>query len=288
MEKNYYIQPKDIQIDEIYKRGATGKIYAGTFKNQKVVIKIFERSCKEFRNEILILTHLQNKAHHENIVEMIGYHETSNGKQFLELSHSLESTNFIVLEFVSGGSLFDKYHQLRTKKQKISEEKITQYAKDIASGMKFIHELNIIHCDLKSWNLLITEDDRIQICDFGFAISNQKIEQNFDEQNTSLFGCWNPPESLNNFQQNQFTQKTDVFHYGLLLFEMVSLQQPNSFYSKLKKFYQSEKNQNNVLFDLVSNDAGSCNKEILQIMVQCFQKDPEKRPTFEDIVNKFN
>jgi serine/threonine protein kinase len=58
----------------------------------------------------------------------------------------------MVTEFLSGGSLFDYLHK---KKQKLTEEKIVSIMKDVALGMSYLHGKNVLHCDLKSSNVLI-------------------------------------------------------------------------------------------------------------------------------------
>lgn len=58
----------------------------------------------------------------------------------------------MVTEFLSGGSLFDYLHK---KRQKLSEELLVSFCKDVSLGMAYLHEKNVLHCDLKSSNLLI-------------------------------------------------------------------------------------------------------------------------------------
>ena len=58
----------------------------------------------------------------------------------------------MVTEFLSGGSLFDYLHK---KQQNLSEEQIINIMKDVSLGMSYLHGKNLLHCDLKSSNVLI-------------------------------------------------------------------------------------------------------------------------------------
>ena len=75
----------------------------------------------------------------------------------------------MVTEFLSGGSLFDYLHK---KKDKLSEEQILNIMMDVALGMSYLHGKNVLHCDLKSSNVLIDENWNVKLCDFGLSRIN--------------------------------------------------------------------------------------------------------------------
>ena len=70
---------------------------------------------------------------------------------------------FLVEELIEGGSLHDVL-----QKRKLSLQEILQITADIASGLSYLHP-RIVHCDLKPQNILLAEDGRAKIADFGIA-----------------------------------------------------------------------------------------------------------------------
>lgn len=72
----------------------------------------------------------------------------------------------IVMEYLPGGSLFDYLHK---KGFKPTDSRIFNFCKDIALGMAYLHGKNILHCDLKSSNVLIDQNWTAKISDFGLS-----------------------------------------------------------------------------------------------------------------------
>jgi serine/threonine protein kinase len=58
----------------------------------------------------------------------------------------------MITEYMDGGSLFDLLH---TKKQKLMEDQMLQISEEIAKGMAYLHGRGVVHCDLKSSNILV-------------------------------------------------------------------------------------------------------------------------------------
>lgn len=72
----------------------------------------------------------------------------------------------MITEFLSGGSLFDYLHKSH---RKLTEERLFYICKDVALGMSYLHGKNVLHCDLKSSNVLIDERWNVKLCDFGLS-----------------------------------------------------------------------------------------------------------------------
>jgi 5'-AMP-activated protein kinase, catalytic alpha subunit len=72
---------------------------------------------------------------------------------------------FLIMEYVSGGELFD----FIVKKQKLSEQESCKYFQQIICGVEYLHELGIVHRDLKPENLLLDYQNNLKLVDFGLS-----------------------------------------------------------------------------------------------------------------------
>ena len=72
---------------------------------------------------------------------------------------------FLIMEYASGGELFDYIVQ----NTKLKEKEACKYFQQILSGIEYLHELGIVHRDLKPENLLLDQDGNIKLVDFGLS-----------------------------------------------------------------------------------------------------------------------
>ena len=136
--------------------GGYGDVYQGAWLGTKVAVKRFgkryltRKAVKDFIKEIEVL----NQLRHPNIVLYMGV--------------SIDPNNFyyMVTEYVSRGSLFELLHQ---KKIILDDDRIIKVAKQVAMALHYLHKKKILHCDLKSQNILLHEDWLVKLCDFGLA-----------------------------------------------------------------------------------------------------------------------
>ncbi|XP_014300029.1 lymphokine-activated killer T-cell-originated protein kinase [Microplitis demolitor] len=98
---------------------------------------------------------------------------------------------------------------------------------EIAKGLEYLHHtVNILHGDLKSYNILASNDMKIiKICDFGVSVPMNKDMVMVDDFVYTGTECWNAPEVIN--EQGPITNKTDMWAYGLILWEMIALSPPH-------------------------------------------------------------
>jgi len=72
----------------------------------------------------------------------------------------------MITEYLDEGSLFDHLHRKHTK---IDSERKLCVVEDIALGMAYLHGRSVLHCDLKSSNVLIDSNWNVKLCDFGLS-----------------------------------------------------------------------------------------------------------------------
>ena len=125
-----------------------------------------------------------------------------------------EGKSFIVMEYVEGKTLKD----LLEEKGSLSPYKAVCIAEDIAAGLSHAHRRNIIHCDIKPHNILITENMHPKIADFGIArmISNMTMVYT-----NSVIGSvhYLSPEQASG---KPVTAQSDIYSLGIVLYEMLT------------------------------------------------------------------
>lgn len=97
----------------------------------------------------------------------------------------------MITEFVEKNSLFDYLH---VKKQSIPPECLVQVCEDIALGMRYLHDRNVLHCDLKSQNILIDNGWNLKLCDFGLSRTKKKCRSKIGKRIGTV--NWMSPEIL--------------------------------------------------------------------------------------------
>lgn len=117
---------------------------------------------------------------------------------------------------------------MRATGDKLEEKFIIPIARELAKGLRSIHDAGIIHRDVKAANVLIHEEGRLQICDFGVA----GILQSKVDKRSTWIGTphWMPPEmfSTRGGEAHQYGSELDVWAYGCTLYEFATGNPPNA------------------------------------------------------------
>ncbi|KAG6703139.1 hypothetical protein I3842_07G069300 [Carya illinoinensis] len=195
--------------------GGFGAVYKGMLENgQEIAVKrpsidSGRGQDKEFENEVLLVARLQ----HRNLVRLLGF--CLEGKERL-----------LIYEFVPNASL-DRFIFDPTKRIQLDWERRYKIIEGIARGLVYLHEdsqLRIIHRDLKASNILLDQHMNPKISDFGTARLLEQTQGN-TKRIIGTYG-YMPPEYA---MHGNFSTKSDIFSFGVLLLEIVSGQSNNSF-----------------------------------------------------------
>src|ERR1700761_180626 len=113
---------------------------------------------------------------------------------------------------------------MRATGDKLEEKYIIPIARELASGLRAIHDAGIIHRDVKAANVLIHEEGRLQLCDFGVA---GVLEQRTDKRRTFIGTLhWMPPELWSD--EPEYSDEVDVWEYGVTIYECAIGKPPNA------------------------------------------------------------
>lgn len=197
-------------------QGGFGMVYKGRLRDGRMVaIKrgkkdVFEqRLSVEFRTEVEMLSQVD----HLNLVKLLGYTEEG-------------SERILVVEYVANGNLGE--HLEGTYGQILDMSTRLDISIDIAHALTYLHlyaDRPIIHRDIKSSNILLTETYRAKVADFGFSRVGPSTDVGATHVSTQVKGTagYLDPEYLNTFQLNT---KSDVYSFGILLVEIFTGRRP--------------------------------------------------------------
>ncbi|CAI9292615.1 unnamed protein product [Lactuca saligna] len=261
--------------------GGFGVVYKGKLPNGKeIAVKRLSSDSgqgeEEFMNEVLLLAKLQ----HRNLVQLLGF--------------SLEgSERLLMYEFVQNASL-DKFIFDSTKRVTLDWEGRYKIIGGIAKGLLYLHEdsrLKIIHRDLKASNVLLDAQMIPKIADFGMArLFTPEETQANTCRIVGTYGYMAPEYALH----GQFSVKSDVFSFGVLLLEIVTGHKNHSFQNGvviedlLSHTWKSWRDGNaSNLIDPTLRDVSDSIRDMIRcihIGLLCVQENACDRPTMGSVV----
>ncbi|KAL8468868.1 hypothetical protein ACS0TY_031904 [Phlomoides rotata] len=275
----------DFSDDNKLGKGGFGTVYKGKLPNDKeIAVKRLSKNSGqgdlEFKNEVLLLAKLQ----HRNLVRLMGF-AIEGGEKLL------------VYEFVENASL-DHFIFDPTNHSYLDWERRYKIIGGIARGILYLHEdsrLRIIHRDLKASNILLDREMNPKVADFGMA---RLFEQDETQGNTSqIVGTYGymPPEYL---MHGQFSIKSDVFSFGVLVLEIISGRRNNSFRNGensddlLSYAWKNWRDGTveNVVDPLLRTSSGLISEMVrcIQMGLLCVQENAGDRPTMASVVLMLN
>lgn len=206
---------------------------------------------------------------------------------------TLEEPIYIITELMKNGSLLE---YLKGKGRNLKLPQLIDMAAQIASGMAYLEHENYIHRDLAARNVLVGENNIVKIADFGLARLIREDE--YEARLGARFPIkWTAPEAAN---YSKFSIKSDVWSFGILLTELVTYgRNPYPGWSQLTmricKFrlfhmlfcFIPAMSNAEVLKQVTGGHRmqapPGCPNQLYEIMLECWNADPLKRPTFETL-----
>lgn len=251
-------------IGNKFASGANSRIYRGIYKQRAVAVKMVripERDEarraeleEQFNSEVAFLSRL----YHPNIVQFIA-------------ACKKPPVYCIITEYMSQGTL--RMYLNKKDPYSLSAETILKLALDISRGMEYLHAQGVIHRDLKSQNLLLNDEMRVKVADFGTSCLETKCQATKGNKGTYR---WMAPEMT---KEKPYTRKVDVYSFGIVLWELTTCLLPFQGMTPVQAAYAaSEKNLRPPL-------SSSCPPVLNNLIKKCWSANPARRPEFSYIVS---
>ncbi|XP_071479378.1 tyrosine kinase receptor Cad96Ca-like [Diadema antillarum] len=246
--------------------GKFGDVWKGELRTKQGVAPVALRQITVSVPDLLqVVKYLQKLPNHQNIVRCLGF---------------CEEYRTIVHEFVSGGTLLtflkfnnqsskSPYGNIKPARPRFDESKLLKFAWQVAKGMEFLASNKIIHGNLCAHNILMTEDRICKISDYGMT--------SFISPSGRKPTRWMSPEGM---QNKNWTLESDIWSYGILLWEIVTLgARP---YPKMTMDMVKQQVTKGYKMPRPSH----CGQELYSIMTSCWEIVPAKRCSYDVIQRK--
>ncbi|KAE8706890.1 hypothetical protein F3Y22_tig00110387pilonHSYRG00113 [Hibiscus syriacus] len=257
-------------------KGSFGAVYKGTLDRGRkpIAVKRLEKLVEEGEKEFQAETRAIGRAHHRNLVRLLGY--------CVE-----DSKRLLVYEYMGNGSLADLLFK-STRRPSWNERR--RVALDVARGLLYLHEeceTPIIHCDIKPQNILMDDSWRAKISDFGLA---KLLMGDHTRTFTVVRGTrgYMAPEWNRN---TPISVKADIYSFGIVLLETVFCRRNlDTNVSKPEEIILSSLVYRCLVEREVDKLVGDeqVDKESLERMVMvalwCIQDEPALRPSIKTLV----
>ena len=243
-------------IQDVVARGGMSTVYlAKDLRLDRVVaIKVIHPHLAAdpvFRDKFFREARMLAKVNHANLVNIYDQGDDSGNA-------------YIVLEYVQGITLRDALRDSGA----LTTEQIVQVSKAVLSALSQAHSNGIVHRDLKPENVLLSDDGRIKVTDFGLA-----RELSADTDTGSLVGtvAYLAPEVI---KRGKTQTQSDIYSYGIMLFEMLTGKQP---FSGTDAIQVAMMHTTSRVGSALSENS-SASKDLDELMLYCTEPDASNRP----------
>ncbi|MFM8927262.1 MAG: protein kinase domain-containing protein [Rhodoluna sp.] len=244
------------QLAEIIARGGMATVYLALDEklDRKVAIKVIHPHLSEdpvFRDKFFREARMLAKVNHANLVNIYDQGDD-------------QGTAFIVLELVNGITLREALNDFG----KLESGQIYQVSKAVLSALAQAHSNGIVHRDLKPENVILADDGRIKVADFGLARELSSVTDT-----GSLVGtvAYLAPEVL---RRGKTETASDIYSFGIMLFEMLTGKQPYQGEDAMQVAYMHTSQRVASARSIETN----ASKDLDELMLWCTQPQSTSRP----------
>ncbi|XP_017104093.1 tyrosine-protein kinase Src42A isoform X3 [Drosophila bipectinata] len=240
--------------------GQFGDVWEGLWNNTTpVAIKTLKSGTMDPK-DFLAEAQIMKKLRHTKLIQLYAV-------------CTVEEPIYIITELMKHGSLLEYLQAIAGKGRSLKMQTLIDMAAQIAAGMAYLESQNYIHRDLAARNVLVGDGNIVKIADFGLARLIKEDE--YEARVGARFPIkWTAPEAAN---YSKFSIKSDVWSFGILLTELVTYGRiPYPGMTNAEVLTQVEHGYR-------MPQPPNCEPRLYEIMLECWHKDPMRRPTFETL-----
>uniref|UniRef100_A0A3Q3A8M0 Tyrosine-protein kinase n=1 Tax=Kryptolebias marmoratus TaxID=37003 RepID=A0A3Q3A8M0_KRYMA len=248
------IKRTSIQLQKKLGAGQFGEVYEGLWNGTTyVAVKTLKPGSMD-PTDFLREAQIMKKLRHSKLIQLYAVCTT-------------EEPIYIITELMKNGSLLE-YLQSHKGATVLGVDCPRKWG--VASGMAYLELQNYIHRDLAARNVLVGENNICKVADFGLNVYEAKEGTKFPVK-------WTAPEGIH---ENRFTIKSDVWSFGILLYEIMTFGQmpyPGEIHISLRKIIFLVRSV------LMMSCPPHCPTVLHNIMMDCWKENEQIRPTFETL-----
>ncbi|XP_015604148.1 proto-oncogene tyrosine-protein kinase receptor Ret isoform X2 [Cephus cinctus] len=252
-----------------------------------------EGACASELSDLLSEYQLLKEAQHPNVIRLLGactspggpiyliieFAEFGSLRNYLRRSRHLESEGrtpcSTSLLSASPCNIREEIQAIEiSANYGITPRDILSFAWQISKGMAYLADIKLVHRDLAARNVLLATGKVCKISDFGLTRDVYEDDAYLKRSKGRVPVKWMAPESL---ADHVYTSKSDVWSFGVLLWELVTLGASpypgvdvHNLYNLLKAGYRMEKPAN-------------CSYQLYKLMISCWHEEPGMRPSFKEL-----
>lgn len=217
------ITPPKYVLQELIGKGSFGRVFKAKDLGsaQIVAVKMIDMDESDMTNSPRYADSFKDFMKEVNALKLLREKKAKNINNVID-AFPIGQSMWMITEYCGGGSVATLMRP--TAPRGLNEKWIIPVLRDVAEAVNWVHQAGIIHRDLKCANVLITEDSRVQLCDFGVA---GIVETKIDKRST-VVGTphWMAPELFG--AKPQYGKEVDIWALGCMVYEMATGVPPNA------------------------------------------------------------